>query len=60
MKYLIIYNKRVLVELFNVMILRISIIVLFWFEVFVLIFFILNENVNFYEIGEGRCLGCGV
>lgn len=54
MKYLIIYNKRVLVELFNVMILRISIIVLFWYEVFVLIFFILkNENVNFYEIGEG-------
>lgn len=41
------------------MVLRISIIVLFWYEVFVLIFFILNENVNFYEIREGRCLGCG-
>lgn len=60
MKYSIIYNKRVSVELFNVMTLRTSIIASFWSEVSALTFFTSNENVNSHEIGEGRCSGRGV
>lgn len=54
MKYSILYNKSITVELFNVMTLRTSIIASFWYEVSALTFFTLkNENVNSHETGEG-------